>query len=503
MCAFTRDVGYWSDNNLPSRRLIMPVLTAAAQLLGSDRLCNASELRLSELLSAFSVSLDITEGQPLGHAMRSCLIGMRLAQHLQLSSDDQTALFYALLLKDLGCSSNAAKMCWLFGADDRVVKRDLKTVNWQRVRDTFAFARSHVAPGASTTQRMLKFIAFMREGQKGAQKLVETRCERGAEIARMLDLPEATAQAIRSLDEHWNGLGHPDRLRGAEIPLLARIACLAQTVEVFVSTEGLARALQIAYERSGTWFDPELVDALTAISADTRFWNELSHDDLQSALLQVEPADQILLANDAKIDQVCKAFAFVVDAKSPWTHKHSEGVANIAVGIAHHLGTDAATQQDIYRAGLLHDLGKLGVSNLILDKPGRPTDEEFTAIRKHPDFSEQILGRVESFRGLADVAASHHERLDGQGYHRRLSGDQIPWQGNLLAVADIYEALTAKRPYRAEMPRDAALAIMQKEVGTAIRADYFEALISWLDESNPVSRADAQLEEIDRLVASI
>ena len=111
----------------------------------------------------------------------------------------------------------------------------------------------------------------------------------------------------------------------------------------------------------------------------------------------------------------------------------------------------ADLQRDLHRAALLHDVGKLGVSNLILDKPGKPTDEEMAIIRKHPDYSQQILQRVAAFKELADVAAAHHERLDGRGYHRRLAGEHLPWAARVLTVADMYEAMSARRPYRDAM----------------------------------------------------
>ncbi len=458
---------------------------------------------MSELVGALSVGLDITEGQPPGHAARSCLIGMRLADELSLSSIDRSALFYALLLKDLGCSSNAAKMCYLFGADDRQVKHDIKEIDWTKMSACFRFSWSHVAPDASPLQKVLKMAAMAREGEKGARKLVETRCDRGAEIARMLQLPEATATAIRSLDEHWSGRGHPDGLKGEEIPLLARICCLAQTFEVFFRTEGLDKALQVMVERRGTWFDPDLVDACLALRGDEAFWKSLTTDDPRSQLGNWEPVDEARIADEACLDRVCEAFASVVDAKSPWTHKHSAGVATIAAGIAETLGYSPEQIRDIRRAGLLHDLGKLGVSNLILDKPGKPTDDEYAQIRKHPDYSQRIMQQVGSFAQLADVASAHHERLDGRGYHRRMPGQSIPLEARILAVADVYEALSAKRPYRDELPREKVLEIMGRDTGTGLCPEIFAALQRWQDRVSLPSRVEAQLQRLEGLLAEI
>ena len=369
--------------------------------------------------------------------------------------------------------------------------------------ECFRFSLSHVAPDANPFQRVMQMVAMAGEGQAGAKKLVETRCERGADIARMLQLPEGSAEAIRHLDEHWNGLGHPRGVRGEEIPLAARILCLAQTLEVFATTHGPAEALEVARSRRGTWFDPQLVDALVALEGDETFWNRVLSDDPRAELAHFEPQDSVQIADEACLDRVSEAFATVVDAKSPWTFRHSQGVAEIAEGIAQTLNFTPVQQRDIRRAGLLHDIGKLGVSNTILDKPAKPTDEEFAQIRKHPDYSERILSRIESFNRLSDVASAHHERLDGRGYHRRKEGAELALESRILAVADIFEALSAKRPYRGELAREKVLEIMARDVGTAIDPECYQALLRWLDGKAVPSRVEAQLERMEQLLGEL
>jgi putative nucleotidyltransferase with HDIG domain len=462
-------------------------------------LVEPGEIRLSEVLSALSLALDLTEGQPTGHAIRTALIGMRIAQELDLPAAERSDLFYALILKDLGCSSNAAKMAWLFGADDRVVKRSVKLIDWTRMTEKAAFAWRQASPRGGPFHKVLRLIAMAREGDKGERELVEQRCERGAEIAREFDLPEATAQAIRSLDEHWNGGGYPAGLRGEEIPLLARILNLAQTVEVFYMAQGRTAAFAVARERSGRWFDPHVVRAFEATQNDREFWQLMLTLDLHGTLSQWEPADTIRYTDPDALDRISAGFARVIDAKSPWTYKHSTGVADIAVGIADILGFNTAARRDLRRAALLHDLGKLGVSNTILDKPGKPTDAEYAQIRLHPEYSQQILEQIPLFHRLADVASAHHERLDGRGYHRRLSGEAMPPEARILAVADVFEALTAARPYRDGLPREKALALMQRDAGQHLCPVCIEALELWLDQTAFTPRVEAQLEELDRL----
>lgn len=469
----------------------------------TDRLIQTPIIRSSEIISALSVALDITQGHPKGHCMRSCLIGMRIAEVLNLSATERSALFYALLLKDLGCSSNAAKIAYLFGADDHQVKHSIRMIDWTNPVQGLSHCWSHCTPGGTTIEKLLKMAAIVRSGAEGARKITEIRCERGAEIARMLQLSESTAQAILDLDEHWNGAGNPRHLKGQEISLLGRICCLAQTVEVFHSTYGLSSACEMTISRRGNWFDPELVDVLLAMKGDAEFWRRLESANLIAEISYCEPQDVVLLADDEQLDRIAEAFAQVVDAKSPWTFLHSTRVAELAVGIAEQLECSAGMVQDIRRAGLLHDIGKLGVSNQILDKPGKPTEDEFIQIRKHAEYSHQILQQVGAFRQLASVAGAHHERLDGRGYHRGIAGNEIHMATRILTVADICEALTAKRPYRDEMDWDQAQRILTKDSGTAVDPDCVDALRRWHDQHETTSRVDAQLQAVEMVATEI
>src|SRR5262245_53687167 len=174
---------------------------------------------LSEVVGALSYALDLTEGEPPGHAARSCVIGMRLAEELQLNAATRSDLFYALLLKDAGCTANAARMAALFGADDHVVKHSAKRVDWSDQLSAFVWSVRSVAPGKGMRARLDRLLAIKDEGEV-TRSLMLARCERGAQIARMIGLSERTADAIRALDEHWDGQGQPFGLKGDQIPLL-------------------------------------------------------------------------------------------------------------------------------------------------------------------------------------------------------------------------------------------------------------------------------------------
>jgi len=250
------------------------------------------------------------------------------------------------------------------------------------------------------------------------------------------------------------------------------VLCLAQTAEVFWQHGGPAAACEIARRRRGTWFDPTLVDAMLTFEHDAEFWRSLAVPEVAS----LEPPDRVVVADDALLDRVAHAFASVVDAKSPYTAHHSEGVTDIAGGLAELLELDPPERATLRRAALLHDVGKLGVSNRILDKPARLTQTEWTVVRRHPRWSMEILSRVGAFHDVARVAAAHHERLDGSGYHLGLTGERLDAPSRILAVADVAEALSADRPYRPALGADEVLAIVGRQAGRTLDPGAVEAL---------------------------
>jgi putative nucleotidyltransferase with HDIG domain len=444
----------------------MPVMSVASS---SE---TEMELRLSEVLAGLSHALDITEGQPRGHTERSCAIGMRLVTVLGLDDATCSSVFYALLLKDAGCSSNASKVAALFGADDAFVKSSRRLTDTSSRSQAVGHMLRTVAPGRSPVTKAQHVAAVLRFGSEGARSLVAMRCERGAAVARAIGLGEVVARAILDVDEHWDGRGYPAGIEGDQISLAGRVLCLAQTTEVFWRHGGPAAACAIARERRGTWFDPELVDALLPLEHDDEFWQGLETPDVAG----LEPPDRVLLADHGRLDLVAEAFASVIDAKSPYTARHSEGVADIAVAVATVLEVRPEDRATLRRAALLHDIGKLGVSNRILDKPGPLTDAERELVRRHPRWSLEILTRVTAFGELARIAGSHHERLDGSGYPSALTAEELDLPSRILAVADVAEALGADRPYREALSLDEVLRTMRDEAGRTLHADACLAL---------------------------
>lgn len=434
-----------------------------------------SSLHLGDLIGAFSYALDLTDGQPAGHCVRCAWIGMHVGRKLGLDRASLWALYYTLLLKDLGCSSNAARICQLYMADDRQFKHDYKLAG-ANTSSLLRFVVSHTGPDNPWHQRLSALVHIMRNGTQLSRELTLARCTRGADIARQLGFPETVAEAVHGLDEHFDGSGQPEGRRGDAIPLGSRIALLAQVVDLFHFSSGREAALHEARSRCGSWFDPELVEAFELIAIEPAFWHGLASKDIDAAVRTLEPAGAAFSVDEDYLDAIALAFGSVVDAKSPFTAGHSTRVADISERVAERLGMPAARRRWLRRGALLHDVGKLGVSNTILDKPGKLDADEWAAIKQHAAYSEEILARVPPFAELAQMAAAHHERLDGGGYPRGLTDGNISLETRIITVADIFDAISSERPYHAATPVERTLDIMRDMVGTALGRECFEAL---------------------------
>ncbi len=234
------------------------------------------------------------------------------------------------------------------------------------------------------------------------------------------------------------------------------------------------------HERSGKWFDPAIVQVADSLYADKLWDNHANHvAGKRVKLCEPESAMDRPLTD---IDKVAQAFAQVIDAKSSFTCEHSTRVAEYCMKLAEYFDFDKERTTTLRRAALLHDIGKLGVPNSILDKPGRLSDEEFVRVKLHPRFTHEILGQIRGQQRMTEIATNHHERLDGKGYWRGLTAESLDLDMRVLAAADVFDALAAPRPYREALPLTRVLTIMEEEAGShldptcvdALRCMYFE-----------------------------
>ena len=449
----------------------MPQLQAVPQPAEPKRVSFAN------IIAALSFALDLTEGACPGHAVRTCILGMQIAREAGLTDDLLCGAYYALLLKDVGCSSNSGRLYQIVGDDEIRAKRLTRIVDWTRtdVRQIH-YLLKHAHSHESGLRRLRKLHDMVRNSSHNAELLIRLRCEQGSKVLLDLGLGPAASEAVYCLDEHWDGSGYPDRLSGDRIPILARLASISQTLEVFHRLYGPAAALDVIRQRSGHWFDPSLVRAVVSLNRRGILWDHLDESNPTAFITTLEPCPQATHRGTSAIDNLCAAFGGVVDAKSHYTFTHSTGVARVAARLGECLNLPEREITILRRAGLLHDIGKLSVPNSILDKQGTLTPAEWDCIRMHPHYTFEILNRIDGFEEIAEVAANHHEKLDGTGYHRGLRGDDLNVMSRVLAVADRFDALSGERPYRSMLSVDQVMAILKKESPHAIDATCLAAL---------------------------
>jgi HD-GYP domain-containing protein (c-di-GMP phosphodiesterase class II) len=393
------------------------------------------------------------------HAVRSCLIAVRFGERLGLSEHERSAVYYVALLAWIGCTADAHGLMIWFG-DDIDFRADSYRVDLRGL-PMARFLLGHVGAGRPALQRARLTGSFLLSGKAAMEGHVRAHCDVAGELAMRLGLGEDVSAALQQAFERWDGNGLPSGLKGESLALSVRIVHLAEIAEVFHRLGGVDAAVGVARSRSATQFDPSLVDAFSKEA--TEVLGSLDAGTNLDALVEAEPGPRPRLSEET-LDPALEAIADFVDLKSPFTAGHSRGVAGLAAVAARRYGLPEAEAVDVRRAALLHDLGRAGVSNAVWDKPGRLTDAELERVRLHPYLTERMLARPRALARVGTLAALHHERLDGSGYHRGLSGRSLPPAGRILGAADAYHAMTEPRPHRPALAADEAASTLREEV---------------------------------------
>jgi HD-GYP domain-containing protein (c-di-GMP phosphodiesterase class II) len=442
-------------------------------------------VRLAELIAMISLGTDLGLGQPMEHAMRQSLIALRLAERLGLDETTRAVVYYVGLIGWVGCHVDAYEQAKWFG-DDMALKADALHVDMAGL-PARAFIWSHVGAGRGLMERARLGVRFVGDGRRAANDMVENHWLATNELAGRLGLGPQVREGLYQTFERWDGKGVPAEVKGSEILVPARVVNLADVVEVYHRTGGVDAAVAVARERSGTQFDPALVDVFCA-EAPTLF-SDVDSVTSWPAVIEAEPALGIVLS-DGELESALEAIADFTDLKSPWTIGHSRGVADLACVATKIYGLSDGDARSVRRAGLVHDLGRLGVSNAIWDKRGTLTPAELERVRLHPYLTERMLASSEALASVGAIAVQHHERLDGSGYPRGLDGDAIAPAGRVLAAADAYHAMTEARPHRAARPAPEAAVELRAGVRRALfDGDAVDAVLR--AAGHPVSRRRA------------
>lgn len=428
------------------------------------------------MVAALSVASDLTRGHPPGEAMRACLLATELARRagLDRTGTDRTGdVFYTALLRFAGCAATSHELATTLGGNDIVVRARGDLIDSARPVEGLRLLAG-LGTGLDRVRMLGRAPGMARLIAEG----VRADCEVGVELTRRLRLPEPVSRAVAEGFERFDGRGAPAGRSGTGIAAPSRFAAVGYAAVMFDAVGGAGLAAEMVGRWSGRALDPEICAVF--LDAPVPLLELANPDDLWAAVVDAEPGPGRTFADAAALDEALAGFGDAADLKSPWLQGHSGGVARLARTAAAHLApVDPA---DVYRAGLLHDLGRVAVPTGVWERPGPLRPEEWELVRLHPYHSGRILARSPVLAPLEPVVSRHHERVDGSGYPSGLRGADLDPAARLLAAADVLYALGQDRPHRPALDLSAAARLL---AGLPLDRDAIRAVLDAADAPPP------------------
>jgi HD-GYP domain-containing protein (c-di-GMP phosphodiesterase class II) len=421
----------------------------------------AQDVRLADLMTSLSLATDLGMGQPLEQVLRYCLLALELGRRVGCEAAVLSDVYYLALLEHVGCSATASEMAVWNGGDELAFRSRAIALTHASTGEFVRHLARHVGEERPRAERARLFAAGVLKGEGRFERIVALQCEGAARLADRLGMSEGVRVGLGHYYERWDGKGVPSGAAGDDLSLAQRIVIVAHDAVTIARLETVSSALETIRHRRGSAYDPTVCDAL--FSDPEPLLADPDSGDAWERVLAAEPEPRRVV-RDAELDGVARAFADFTDLKAPFLMGHSQAVAELAAAGAERLGLSPVEVVGVRRAGLLHDLGRLGVPNGIWEKASPLDHSEHERVRLHPYFTERILARASSFATSAATASGHHERLDGSGYHRGVSASQLTPEARLLAAADAYDAMTHERPYRPRLEPARARAELRLDV---------------------------------------
>lgn len=425
-------------------------------------MATATALRLADLLGGLSVVADLGFGLPPQEAMRTAIVSTALARRMGLGDGEVRDSFYVPLLMHVGCISISHEAASAYG-DELALARAVSLTDIGDPEDIASTLLPELTKGMDAATRARVYAYTVSYNLEFGRMYDTGSCEVARATARRIGLPESTQRAVHQIAEFWRGGSAPQGLRGDQIAVAARVARVAADASFFADVGGTDRAVEAVVKRAGGVLDPAIVDVFVSHAADLLAEVGPDAGDPRDRILAVEP-EPVLECHPDDVVEVAAAFADLADLKSPWFHGHATQVARLAVGAGRRAGLDAASLRRLEIAALLHDVGRVGISNTVWEKKGPLTRAEWEQVRMHAYHSERVMATAQSLAPMAVLAGMHHERLDGSGYHRCSRGADMGVEARLLAAADTLAALLRPRPHRDALDPDLAAAELRSEV---------------------------------------
>ncbi|MPZ15898.1 MAG: HD domain-containing protein, partial [Chloroflexi bacterium] len=368
---------------------------------------------------------DLATGHPLEHALRRGMLAVWLGQELGLGGEGLNNVYYVALLGSVGCTLEIAGFAPIV-QDEIALGERIATLDPTRPLDVAGFFIRHAGAGDPPLRRLRKLMTVAQAGATSFQIVCR---DVAMQVGDMIDIGPAVRQALEQCHERWDGKGGPRRLKGEEVDIAARIFHVVHDAEVFNRIGGIEAVRTVMRQRSGKQHDPHIAARFHELAP--LLMSSLESGATWDSALSAEPAPIRWISQD-ELDELARAVANFVDARSPYTLGHSTGVAALAEAAARGLGLSESEAVAVRRAGLLHDMGRAGVPVAVWDRADPLTEVERERVRRHPSLTELVLARSSALGNLGTLAGLHHERLDGSGY-RGVSASFLPVAARVLA----------------------------------------------------------------------
>lgn len=447
----------------------------------------AGRVRLAELVASLSLATDLGTGQPLAHALRTCLLSVELTRRSGVGSQRPADVYYVALLRFLGCTADASEAAAAVGGDEMGFNAGMAPALMGTAVEQLRALAATVGAGLSAPRRVTR-VAAMLADPGGARRSLAAHCEAAQLLASRVGVGEGVTAALDRAYERWDGKGLPAGLVGEDVPEPIRVVVVARDIDLWVRLVGLDDAVEVIRRRAGRAYDPSVAAAFLDDPSGLLAVTEV--DDPWHATLEAEPAPREWIGH-GQLEGTLAAFADFVDLASPWLRGHSPAVAGLAAAAGTEAGLSPEEVRLLRLAGLVHDLGRVGVPTGIWDHPGPLTVDAWERVRLHPYLTERILDRSEVLGPLARLAACHHERADGSGYHRGARSTDLSRSERLLAAADAYQALTEGRPHRPPHSADEAGRRLRRDARSGLLdpSDVEAVLVAAGHEASPAVRS--------------
>ncbi|MEX2552965.1 MAG: HD domain-containing phosphohydrolase, partial [Actinomycetota bacterium] len=421
----------------------------------------SDEVHLSELVACLALATDLGMGQPLDHGLRTCLLAVGVGERLGLSRGELADAYYISLLRFVGCNAHAHQDSVEVG-DEIAFRAGVAPLLSGETPETLRFAIGQIGRGSPKATRVKMIAGALAAGSKGSRQTIATTCEVAQMIATSLDLGEGVVGGLAYTFERHDGKGLPQGAAGEEIPVASHVAMIARDFEVLHRVGGRELVTDVMPRRRGRAYDPKVLDGFLEHA-----WGLLDGRESQpnwGAVIAADPLPRVLVG--PRLEDALRCLGVFSDMKSTYTHGYSQAVADLA----RRAGAGALNDEEIGALGaaaLVQELGMTGVSNALLEKEGALAESEWERVRLQPYLTDRILARCAGLSAVRSLAAAHHERMDGGGYHRGMTGPQLTPAARLLAAAGAYVAMTSKRSWRPALPRREAVAALRELAAAA------------------------------------